>query len=100
MPVAQQPSPTLAPDAVTTPYTARPEFFVTARTQKPLSSSEGGRGARRCGRQHGYRHMQNSVFLEDEFFLLLVISIIVPVGMYGYMMWNRFDRERAQIADA
>ena len=44
--------------------------------------------------------MQNSVFLEDEFFLLLVISIIVPVGMYGYMMWKRFDRERAQIADA
>lgn len=33
--------------------------------------------------------MQNSVFLEDEFFLLLVISIIVPVGMYGYMMWKR-----------
>ena len=89
MAVVRQPSPTSRPDAVTTLYTARPEFFSTAPTQKPLSSAEAVAGHALCGRQHGYRHMQNSVFLEDEFFLLLVISIIVPVGMYGYMMWKR-----------
>src|ERR1700758_1885825 len=33
--------------------------------------------------------MRDSVFLEFEFFLLLLFSIVIPLGMYGYMMWKR-----------
>lgn len=32
--------------------------------------------------------MHESVFLETEFFLLVVFSLILPVGIYAYMMWK------------
>jgi hypothetical protein len=33
--------------------------------------------------------MRDSVFVEVEFFLLVLFSIVLPVSMYGYMMWKR-----------
>jgi hypothetical protein len=33
--------------------------------------------------------MRDSVFIDVEFFLLMLFSVILPVGMYGYMMWKR-----------
>ena len=33
--------------------------------------------------------MRDSVFVEVEFLLLMLFSIVLPVGMYGYMMWKR-----------
>ena len=33
--------------------------------------------------------MRDSVFVEVEFLLLMMFSIVLPVGMYGYMMWKR-----------
>lgn len=32
--------------------------------------------------------MSESVFVEIEFLLLVVCSIILPVGIYAYMMWK------------
>ena len=32
--------------------------------------------------------MANSVFVEIEFFLLILVSIVLPVSLYGYMMWK------------
>ncbi|HEX4327807.1 MAG TPA: hypothetical protein VH105_13365 [Burkholderiales bacterium] len=33
--------------------------------------------------------MAQSVFVEVEFFLMVLMSVVVPVGIYGYMMWKR-----------
>ncbi len=33
--------------------------------------------------------MLDSVFVDVEFFLLMLFSIVLPVGMYGCMMWRR-----------
>lgn len=33
--------------------------------------------------------MNKSVFTELEFYLLLFFAIILPVSIYGYMMWKR-----------
>lgn len=33
--------------------------------------------------------MFQSTFLEFEFFLLVLFSIIVPVGIYSYLMWKK-----------
>ncbi len=33
--------------------------------------------------------MSESVFVEVEFFALIVFSFILPVSIYGYMMWKR-----------
>lgn len=33
--------------------------------------------------------MTNSVFVEVEFFLLTFCSLILPVSIYGYMMWKK-----------
>jgi uncharacterized metal-binding protein len=33
--------------------------------------------------------MNNSVFVEIEFLLLIFFSLILPIGIYGYMMWKR-----------
>jgi len=37
----------------------------------------------------GELQMRDSVFVDVEFFLLMLFSIVLPVGMYGYMMWRR-----------
>ena len=33
--------------------------------------------------------MQQSVFIRTEFFLLILFSLILPLAIYGYMMWKR-----------
>ena len=33
--------------------------------------------------------MNSSVFLEFEFLMLILFSLILPVGIYGYMMWKK-----------
>ncbi len=33
--------------------------------------------------------MGNNEFAETEFYLLIVFSLIIPIGLYGYMMWKR-----------
>ncbi|MDB5804987.1 MAG: hypothetical protein JWN73_2309 [Betaproteobacteria bacterium] len=33
--------------------------------------------------------MSESVFVESEFFMLILASFILPSGIYGYMMWKR-----------
>ena len=33
--------------------------------------------------------MVNSIFVEKEFFLLIVVSIILPVGLYAFMMMKQ-----------
>jgi len=33
--------------------------------------------------------MTNSVFLEVDFFALIIFSLILPVSLYSYLMWKR-----------
>lgn len=33
--------------------------------------------------------MKNSAFVEVEFLMLIVFSLVLPVSIYGYMMWKR-----------
>lgn len=33
--------------------------------------------------------VNQSVFVELEFFLLIGLSLVLPAAMYGYMMWKR-----------
>ena len=33
--------------------------------------------------------MSNSVFFEAEFLLLVLFTLILPAGIYGYMMWKK-----------
>jgi hypothetical protein len=33
--------------------------------------------------------MSESVFLESEFFALIAFSLVLPVCIYGYLMWKR-----------
>ena len=33
--------------------------------------------------------MSESVFVELEFLLLILFSVVLPVAMYGYLMWKR-----------
>jgi len=33
--------------------------------------------------------MTNHIFIEAEFFLLVLFSIIAPMSIYGYMMWKK-----------
>ena len=33
--------------------------------------------------------MSDSVFVELEFLLLILFSVVLPVAMYGYLMWKR-----------
>ena len=33
--------------------------------------------------------MTDSIFVEKEFFLLIVVSIILPVGLYAFMMMKK-----------
>ncbi len=33
--------------------------------------------------------MNKSVFIEFDFFALIIFSMILPVSLYGYMMWKR-----------
>lgn len=33
--------------------------------------------------------MNNSAFAEVEFFLLIICAVILPISIYGYMMWKR-----------
>jgi hypothetical protein len=33
--------------------------------------------------------MTQSVFAETEFFMLILVSLILPISIYGYMMWTR-----------
>jgi hypothetical protein len=33
--------------------------------------------------------MSQSVFLESEFLLLILFSLILPVAIYGYLMWKK-----------
>lgn len=39
--------------------------------------------------------MNNSAFAEIEFSLLIVFSIILPVGIYSYMMWKKAISRRS-----
>lgn len=32
--------------------------------------------------------MNDSIFVEFEFVMLIVVSIVLPVGIYAYMMWK------------
>jgi hypothetical protein len=43
------------------------------------------------GRRERIKELQiiESVFVEVEFFALIVFSFILPVSIYGYMMWKR-----------
>ena len=33
--------------------------------------------------------MNKTVFVEFDFFALIIFSLILPVALYGYMMWKR-----------
>jgi hypothetical protein len=33
--------------------------------------------------------MNNTAFVEVEFFLLILFSLVLPVGLYGYLMWKK-----------
>ena len=33
--------------------------------------------------------MNNSVFVELEFFLLIFSTFVIPIGIYSYMMWKK-----------
>lgn len=33
--------------------------------------------------------MSNSIFFEVEFLLLVLFTLILPAGIYGYMMWKK-----------
>lgn len=33
--------------------------------------------------------MHESIFMEIEFVLLILFSLILPIGIYAYMMWKR-----------
>lgn len=33
--------------------------------------------------------VSQSVFVEMDFFLLIVLSLLLPAAIYGYMMWKR-----------
>ncbi|RQO36424.1 hypothetical protein DBR37_08935 [Herminiimonas sp. KBW02] len=33
--------------------------------------------------------MNNSVFVEIQFFMLIVCTFVIPIGIYSYMMWKR-----------
>ncbi|CAN7685617.1 hypothetical protein LJR289_005438 [Pseudoduganella sp. LjRoot289] len=33
--------------------------------------------------------VNQSVFVELDFFLLIVLSLLLPAAIYGYMMWKR-----------
>lgn len=33
--------------------------------------------------------MNNSVFVEIQFFMLIVCTFVLPIGIYSYMMWKR-----------
>jgi len=39
--------------------------------------------------------MKESVFFEVEFVALIVFSLILPVSIYGYMMWKRVISRKA-----
>jgi hypothetical protein len=39
--------------------------------------------------QRGKLQMSDSVFIETDFFALIIFSILVPVGIYFYMMWKK-----------
>ena len=43
------------------------------------------------GRQtiHGVYIMNNSVFIETEFFLLIIFSLVLPIGIYSTMMLKK-----------
>lgn len=48
-----------------------------------------------CKKRVKELHIIESVFLEVEFFALIAFSLIIPVGIYGYMMWKRaISRQR------
>jgi hypothetical protein len=38
---------------------------------------------------YGAQSMHQSVFMEGEFYALIVSSIIAPVSIYAYLMWRR-----------
>lgn len=33
--------------------------------------------------------MNNSVFVEIQFFMLIACTFVIPIGIYSYMMWKR-----------
>jgi len=41
--------------------------------------------------------MRDSVFFESEFFLLIVFSIFLPIGLYGFMMWKKSISRRTVV---
>lgn len=42
--------------------------------------------------------MSNSVFVETEFFLLVAFSLVLPVCLYGYMMWKQAISRKTVLA--
>lgn len=42
--------------------------------------------------------MNNSVFVEIEFFLLVVFSLVLPVCLYVYMMWKQAISRKTVLA--
>lgn len=46
----------------------------------------------------GKLQMSNSVFVEAEFFLLIVLSLVLPVSIYGYMMWKKAISRKTVLA--
>src|SRR5204863_438910 len=51
-----------------------------ARADEPPTRSQGGTGE---------LQIRDSVFVDVEFFLLMLFSIAIPVGTYRFMMWRR-----------
>jgi hypothetical protein len=39
--------------------------------------------------------MNKSAFIQLDFYLLIVFSIILPIGIYGFMMWKRSISRRS-----
>jgi ABC-type transport system involved in multi-copper enzyme maturation permease subunit len=39
--------------------------------------------------------MNKSVFIQIDFYLLIAFSIILPVGIYGFMMWKKSISRRS-----
>lgn len=65
-----------------------PEFVDGYRIYIEASASK-GIISQPYEERHSKVQMNKSVFTELEFYLLLFFAIILPVSIYGYMMWKR-----------
>ena len=63
--------------------------MVGPPTDQPVRKSLPYNTRALCAAQIGKIKMSESVFMQGEFFALIIFSIIVPFGIYIYMMWKK-----------